>query len=52
LNAQKLWKLEAIIAELKKAIAFPQSAESARSEDKLMEKLDQLLRELPPEAGQ
>lgn len=52
LNAQKLWNLEAVIAELKKAIAFPQSGESSRSEDKLMEKLDQLFREPPPEAGQ
>ena len=51
LNAQKLWNLEAIIAELKKAIASPQSGESVRSEDKLIEKLDQLFREPPAEAG-
>ena len=48
LNAQRMWKLEAIIAELKKEIAFPPSGESVRSEDKLIEKLDQLFRETPP----
>jgi flagellar biosynthesis chaperone FliJ len=51
LNAQRLWNLEAIIAELKKAITSPQSGESVRSEDKLMEKLDQLFREPPAEAS-
>lgn len=50
LNAQRLWKLEAAIAELKKEITFPPSVESVRSEDKLIEKLDQLFREQPPDA--
>ena len=50
LNAQRLWNLDGIIAELKKAIASPQSGESVRSEDKLIENLDQLFREPPPDA--
>lgn len=47
LNAQRLWKLEAIIAELKKEITSPLSGESVRSEDKRIEKSDQLFREPP-----
>ena len=50
LNAQRLWNLDGIIAELKKAIASPQSGGSVRSEDKLIENLDQLFREPPPDA--